>query len=149
MRLAYKAAMAVGWVGILGAAEPRFDLEPGFYSLDEPGLARLNEFRDKASVHIYLSWTDGISIGEESDITLDELRSAVRKTKGRVLASVLLLKNYTDKSLHLHVEKLLIEEGFNAVLTTGAHSSGASLERYTTNAEQDATGKGLQPSPAL
>lgn len=135
MKLTYIAVMAVGWIGILVAGEFPLDLKPGFYSLNDPRLARLIEFRNKASVHIYLSWTEGISIDEKSDLTLEELRSAVRKTKGRAVASVLLLKNYTDKSLHLHVENLLIEEGFNSVLTTGAHSSGAYLERYTTKAE--------------
>jgi hypothetical protein len=138
MKLTCIAPIAVGWLGILGAAEPRFDLKPGFYSGDEPGWARLNELENKASVHIDLSWHAGISIGKESDMTLDELRSAVRKIKGRALASVRLDKNYSDKSLHLNVEKLLLDEGFNAVLITGAHSGGAYLERYTTKSEAGA-----------
>lgn len=149
MKIARLVTIVVGLFGSVACGAPLFGLKPGFYPIGDPGLELLDHFRSKASVQIYLSWDAGISIGGKSDVTLEELRIAVRKIKGRDIASVMLGKSYVDESLHLRVEEILIEEGFDAVLTTGAHSSGASLERYTIKAEQAATGKGLQPSPAL
>ena len=149
MKIARLVTIIFGSLGSVAFGATLFGLTPGFYSTGDPGLDLLEHYRNKASVQIYLSWDTGISLGDETDITLEQLRGAVKKTKVRALASVLLHKNYTNKSLHLRVEELLIEEGFDAVLTTGAHSSGAYLERYTIKAEQAATGKGLQPSPAL
>jgi hypothetical protein len=144
MKMARFITIAFGLLGAVGCFAPPFDLKPGFYAGDDPGWGRLNDLRNKASVHIDLSGHAGISIGDEFDLTLEELRVAVRKVEGRVLAAVLLEKNYIDQSLHLRVEELLLEEGFNAVLITGAHSGGAYLERYTTKAEggrgQPATG---------
>jgi hypothetical protein len=141
MKIAGLVTIVFGFLGAVACGVPLFGLKPGFYPIGDPGLELLDHYRSKASVQIYLSGHAGISLGGKSDVTLEELRIAVRKVEGRDIASIMLAKSYIDKSLHLRVEELLLEEGFNAVLITGAHSSGTILERYRIKAELRGTGQ--------
>lgn len=133
MKLVYfLIATAFGSLACTSAADPVFKPKPGFYSADDPDWKRLSELIEKADFRLNLSWHAGISLGDKTDLTLEQLKVALKKVKKKALASVLLEKNYTDNSLHLKVEKILLDEGFEGVLITGAHSRGTYLERHTT-----------------
>jgi hypothetical protein len=121
--------------------DPAIHLKPGFYAGDDPRLKTLSALRKKADLHINLSWHAGISIGDESNLTLKQLKKAVGKMEKKALASVMLEKNYTDQKLHLDVEKVLLESGFKAVLIVGAHSSGMNLEKYSVRNGKKEPGK--------
>lgn len=114
------------------------DLKPGFYAVGEPGCIILLDYGEKANLSISLSWHDGISISSKKkwNITLDDLRSEIRKTKERTLAKILLEPMYWDKDLHEQVVRILQEEGFEEIVIFGAHSRGIILEKHIVNSEQ-------------
>ena len=115
--------------------KPGLDLKPGFYLGNDPRWDQLSRFTNGADVHLGISRDAGISMGSRSNLSLEELAAEMKPVKSKRLASILLAKNYSDDALRMKVEKLLFEPGFEQVVITRAHSSGAYLESCRRQAE--------------
>lgn len=136
MKFALLSALAFGGLSFAAMADPAFNLKPGFYSGDEQGWRQLSALDQRADVNIDLSGHAGISLGDRQNLTLGQLKEALKQVKTKHLALILFEKNYTDEALHFKVEKLLFSDGFKEVLITRAHSSGTFLVKYTNSAER-------------
>lgn len=119
-------------------AAAEFKLKPGLYRGGEPGLDELAAYMKKADLRINLAGHSGISIGDESKLTLERARALADAVKEKRLVVIMEEKNFTDDSVKMQVQQMLKDAGFQELLIVGAHSAGLEMRSHLIPAKEQA-----------
>jgi hypothetical protein len=122
--------------------------KPGFYSMFDHESDELDNFLRKAGISISLSRDDGISVGSDCNLTIEELRERLKSTSRKRLAVITEGKVYFEQRSELYrkVKDALEDTGFRLIAVLQARGGGTFLEDWIDNTKSSAPKQTRRPS---